>query len=244
VTAGAADTRVLEARPPPTAARRAFEAPPLDRAPQFAAAERHSARVRLARGAILVGALGGVAMLAAIAIFDPFGPRTASFTFGALGVEGTKITMDKPRLTGFRNDGKPYSLTAEKAMQEAKHPESVELRGVEGEIGMTDNEPMRLRADAGVFDTVGERMDLTHNVRIGNARYDARLSSASVDFKTGLYRSDQPVEVKIGADTTILADKATAINSGEQLVFEGRVRTTIRPADNATTKGAAKENNP
>jgi lipopolysaccharide export system protein LptC len=151
--------------------------------------------------------------------------------------------MDKPKLTGFRNDGKPYSLTAEKAMQDAKRPETVELSGVEGEIGMADNEPMRLRADSGVFDTVGERMDLTHNVRIGNARYDARLSSARVDFKTGLYRSDQPVEVKIGADTRILADRAMAINSGEQLVFEGRVRTTIRATEN-TTSGAAKEKNP
>ena len=121
-------------------------------------------------------------------------------------------------------------------MQDAKRPEIVELSGVEGEIGLADNEPMRLRADSGVYDTVGERMNLSHNVRIGNARYDVRLSSASVDFKTGLYRSDEPVEVKIGADTTILADKATAINSGEQLVFEGHVRTTIRPEGAAAGK--------
>jgi lipopolysaccharide export system protein LptC len=243
VTAGAANTRVLEARPHAASARRAFAAPPADRAREFAAAERHSARVRLLRTAILVGALGGVGMLAGIAVFDPFGPKTTSFTFGSLGVDGTKITMDRPKLTGFRNDGKPYSLHAQKAVQDAKRPEIVELSGVEGEIGMADDEPMRLRADSGVYDTVRERMDLTHNVRIGNARYDVRLASASVDFKTGLYRSDEPVEVRIGRDTTILADKATAINNGEQLVFDGRVRTTIRPAEDRT-KGATTGDKP
>ena len=231
MTAGALKTRRLEARPPSTGARRAFTAPPAGRTRLFAAAERHSNRVRLLRAAILVAALGGVAMLMGIAIFDPFGPKTATFTFGSLGVDGTKITMDKPRLTGFRSDGKPYSLTAQKAVQDAKRPEIVELSGVEGEIGMADDQPMRLRANSGVYDTVGERMNLTHNVRISNARYDVRLSSANVEFKTGLYRSDEPVEVRIGEDTTILADKATAINSGEQLIFEGRMRTKIRPAE-------------
>jgi len=244
VTAGAANTRGLEARPRASAPRRAFASPPANRERAFAAALRHSARVRVLCRAILLGAAGGVAILAAIAIFDPFGPKTASFTFGSLGVEGAKIVMDKPKLTGFRGDGRPYALNAQKAVQDAKRPEIIELSGVDGEIGMADGEPMRLRADAGVYDTVGERMDLTRNVRIGNARYDVSLSSASVDFKTGLYRSNEPVEVRIGADTTILADKATAVNSGEQLIFEGRVRTSIRPAEDKTTKGAATGSKP
>ena len=237
MAAGAAQAGMTAPRPARGEGLRAASAS-ASREKAFAAARRHSVRVRRLRGAILVGAVGGVAALVAIAIFDPFGPKTASLSFAALNIEGAKIAMDKPRLSGFRSDGHAYALTAAKALQDAKRPTIVELQSVDGEIAMAGDESLRMTADAGVYDSVRERMELTRNVRIANARYDVRMSSASVDFKTGLYHSDQPVEIRIGGDTRIVADRATAINSGEEMVFEGHVRTTIAPPA-AQPKGSA-----
>ena len=208
-------------------------AAPSNREPLFAAARRRSFRVRLLRRAILVSVFGAVAAMAAIAVYDPFGPKFGSLTFSSLGVDGSKVTMAKPRLAGFRSDGQPYLLTAERALQDLKHPTVAELQNLSGDMGMAGGETTRLTADAGVYDNVAERMKLNGNVKIDSARFQVRLRSVDIDFKSGLYRSDEPVEVRMGAGTTVNADRATAQNNGQELIFEGRVRTTVIPQGDA-----------
>ena len=44
--------------------------------------------------------------------------------------------MDRPKLTGFRRDGRAYVVNAAKAIQDVTHPTVVELRGVDGDLGM------------------------------------------------------------------------------------------------------------
>ncbi len=214
-------------------ARRIAVAPPPDREQAFARARRRSGRVRFLRKAILVTALGTVAAMAGIGTFNPFASKFGSLSFSALSLEGTKITMAKPRLAGFRGDGQPYSVTAEKALQDVKHPTVVELQKLTGDIGMAGGEPSHITADAGVYDSVSEQMRLTDNIRIGNARFVVRLRTADINFKTGVYQSDEPVEVHVGEGTTIVGDRASARNNGQELTFEGHVRTTIIPQADA-----------
>lgn len=87
-----------------------------------------------------------------------------------------------------------------------------------------------MSADAGTYDSVAERMKLADNVRIGNTRYEVLLRSVDIDFKTGLYQSDDPVEVHIGGRATITGDRAIARHNGQEFDFEGHVRTIIVPA--------------
>ena len=214
---------------PPSAARLVAVAPPADREQAFAKAKRRSARVKWLRRAILIGGVGGVAAMLVIAFFNPFATKLGSLSFGALSVEGTKIVMDRPKLAGFRSDGQPYVLTAERALQDIKQPTIVQLRKVDGEIGSSGGEPTHLVADTGVYDSVGEHMELSDNIRIKNGRFTVLLRSAKFDFKSGVYGSDDHVEVQTGDGTTIFADRASAINHGQELTFEGHVRTNIVP---------------
>ena len=207
--------------------RRIVIAPPRDREQDFARAKRRSARVRILRAAILIGGLGSVAAMFGIAVFDRFSIKLGALTFNALSVEGTKVVMDRPKLAGFRNDGQPYLLTAERALQDVKQPTIVELQRVDGEIGIAGGEATHLTADAGVYDSIGEHMDLSNNVQIKNSRFDVLLRRASFDFKSGAYGSDAPVEVHAGDGTTIFADRAAARNNGQELTFEGHVKTRI-----------------
>ena len=216
----------VEAR---TGTQRAAVPLPPERERLFAAAKRRSARVRLLRRAILVSVVGAVTAITAIAVFDPFGRTAKSLSFSTLSVDGNKIAMSKPRLAGFRSDGEPYVLTAERALQDMKHPTVAELQNLVGDMGMAGGETTRLTADAGLYDSVAERMKLTGNVHIANARFEVVLRSVDIDFKTGVYRSDEPVLVHIGGDTSVTADRATAQNNGQELIFEGRVRTTVTP---------------
>ncbi len=213
---------------------------PADRDRLFAVAKRRSARVRFLRGGILVSVIGAVATMVAFAYFNPFGRAPGSLSFSKLSVDGNKIAMSRPRLAGFRSDGEPYVLTAERALQDMKHPTVAELQNLVGDMGMAGGQTTRLTADAGLYDSVAERMKLTGNVHIANARFEVILRSVDIDFKTGVYRSDEPVLVHIGGDTSVTADRATAQNNGQELIFEGRVRTTVAPQAGAPADAKTK----
>jgi lipopolysaccharide export system protein LptC len=229
---------------PPSPARRIGVVPPPDRERAFAKAKRRSARVRLLRRAILIGGLGAVAAGLVIALFNPFATKLGSLSFVALSVEGTKIVMDRPKLAGFRSDGQAYLLTAERALQDIKQPTVMQLRKVDGEIGAAGGEATHLSADAGVYDNLAEHMELSGNVRIKNGRFTVLLRSARFDFKSGVYGSDDRVEVRGGDGTTIFADRGSTLNHGQELTFEGHVRTNIVPQTNQEPASEVKRSNP
>jgi lipopolysaccharide export system protein LptC len=229
---------------PSSATRRIGVAPPPDRERAFAKAKRRSGRVRLLRLTILIGGLGAIAATLVITFFNPFATKLGSLGFNALSVEGTKVVMERPRLAGFRSDGQPYLLTAERALQDIKQPTMVQLRKVDGEIGATGGEATHLAADTGVYDNLAERMELSGNVRIKNGRFTVLLRTARFDFKSGAYGSDDRVEVQGDDGTTIFADRASAINHGQELTFEGHVRTNIVPQANQKPASEVKGSNP
>jgi len=224
--------------------RRVGVAPPPDRESAFAQARRRSARVKRLRWAILVGGLGTVAAVAAAALFNPFATKLGSLSLSPLSVEGTKIVMDRPKLAGFRSDGQPYVLTAVRALQDIKRPAVVELEKVEGEIGATNGETTHVTAESGSYDSLGEHMELSNNVRITNGRANVLLRSAKFDFKSGAYGSDEPVEVRVSDGTTIFADRAEAADHGQEVTFDGHVKTRIVPQTDRKPAADAKGSNP
>ena len=224
--------------------RRIGVAPPADREQAFAKAGRRSARVRRLRQAILVGGLGAVAAVFVTAVFNPFATKLGSLGLSKLSVEGTKIVMDHPKLAGFRNDGQAYLMTAKRALQDIKQPTVMELEKVEGEIGAANGESTHVSADSGVYDSLGERMELSNNVRITNGRANVLLRSAKFDFKSGAFRSDEPVEVRVSDGTTIVSDRAFAVDHGQELTFDGHVKTRIVPQKDQQAAADGKGTNP
>jgi lipopolysaccharide export system protein LptC len=178
---------------------------------------------------LLIAGFGTIIGTLAAAFFDPFAAKLSSLGFSALSVEGTKIVMERPKLAGFRSDGQPYLLTADQALQDIKQPTMVQLRKVDGDIGRAGGETTHLSADGGVYDSAAENMELSGNVRIKNGTFTVLLRSARFNFKSGVYGSDDPVEVLSGDGTTIFSDRASAANHGQELSFDGHVRTRIVP---------------
>lgn len=195
----------------------------------FAAARRHSRLVgflRVAAPAILVVV---AASLIVVAVFHPFRAKIGELSIGELGVDGVKITMERPRLTGVRRDGRAYVVNAAKAIQDVTRPTFVELREVDADLGMADNGSLHITAAVGLYDSAGQSLDLSGDVRIHNSSYDVKLRSANVDIKGGVYRSDEPVTVVIASGATVLADSALARDNGQELTFSGHVKSTFLP---------------
>jgi lipopolysaccharide export system protein LptC len=210
----------------------------------FAAAERHSRLVRFLRVATPTTALLAVAALIVFAVYDPFRREIGGLTVGELSVDGSKIVMSHPRLTGARKDGHGYVVDAAKAIQDVAHPTMVELREIDGDVAMADDSRMHINAAIGHYDNVRQLLKLTQDVHLRSPSYDVTLVDADIDFMAGVYRSDQPVTVVTGNGATIHADSAEARDNGAELTFSGHVRSTfvgdtVAAPDLGNLKGAA-----
>src|ERR1700730_6230549 len=200
------------------------------RARAFAAASRHSARVRFLRIAILGGALGTVALLLSIALFDPFGRLAGRISLGSLGVDGTKVTMAHLKLSGFRKDGHPYLVNAQEAVQDALHPTLIELHRLDADLALPDGGLAHMTADSGLYDSSKEHMEGKDNVRVKSPQYDIWLKSAGIDFNGGRFASKEAVTIVTSTGTTMSGDSISASDNGKELVIEGHVKTVIPAA--------------
>lgn len=197
----------------------------------FAAARRHSRLVWFLKRAIPLGSSLAVLAVAVIGIFDPF--RTiGAVSIGPVNLSGTRITMEQPRLSGFRaKDAKPYEVTAETATQDIRQPTIVEMTKLAARVELADNGLVRLEAEAGTYDTQQEQISLKRNVRVRSDKgYDVLFQSAFVDFKAGSVTSDDPVQVKF-TEGTIAADRVRITDGGRVMTFEGRVSATFNPPE-------------
>jgi lipopolysaccharide export system protein LptC len=188
-------------------------------------ARRHSAWVRVLRFAIPLGAALAVGAVATIAIFDPLG-RMGGLSLGPVSLNGTKITMEKPRLTGYRKDNRGYEVTAAAAFQDVRKPTIVELKDMKGRMAMDEaGAQAHLEAAFGTFDSQKEHLELQREVYVRtDNNQQAWLKSARIDFKAGTLASKEPVKVSIPG-TTIEADAVDITDSGKVISFIGRVRT-------------------
>jgi lipopolysaccharide export system protein LptC len=200
----------------------------------YAQARRHSLRVRLFRRAIPVGAAVAIGVVLVIAVFDPF-RRIGGLTLGPISLSGTKITMENPRLTGYRRDLRPYEVTATAALQDVRKPTVIELKEMKAKLAMDDNGNMaHLVAATGVFDTQKEQLELRQDVRVTtDTGHEARLASAFVDFKAGTVVSRDPVAVALTSGT-VDADQLEISDNGKIIAFIGRVHAVLdSPKDGA-----------
>jgi lipopolysaccharide export system protein LptC len=192
----------------------------LDRA--FRSAARHSSRVRLLR--VAVPTLVAVAVLGAglAAWFNPLRIKLPNVA-GTLGISGTRITMELPRLSGFTRDSRAYQLTAQTADQDLTRPDAVELKGIAARVQMQDRTTVEMSAAAGLYNTKADTILLSTDVRLkSSSGYEARLTDALVDMHSGHVISQQPVEVKL-LNGVLNAKGIEVIDSGNLIRFDGGV---------------------
>jgi len=209
------------------------------RSRDFSRAQRHSRLVRFAKVAIPVGALVAMIGVGAVAYLDPF-RKIEGLTVGPISVSGTNVTMESPKLTGFRNDNRPYEVTASAATQDVKNPNLVELKDLRARINTDDKGgTARLEAAIGILNTQKEQMRLRQDVRVRtDSGQEVQLSSAFVDFKAGTVVSNEAVTVTL-SNGVIEATGLEVSDSGKVMQFKGRVRATFQAEKSADPSASA-----
>lgn len=195
----------------------------------YRAAVRHSRLVRLLRIAIPAGAALAVAAVVGWTMLRP-AAIPGEVELGPVALDGTKVTMERPRLSGFRKDGKPYEVNALAASQDVRKPGVVELEQIRGRLGAEGDGAVRLTAATGVYDMKSEQLQLDGGVRVRTENGDtAELKAASINLKQGELVSTDPVRIVTASGDTIDARTMRVRDSGKAISFEGGVKTVLYP---------------
>lgn len=195
-------------------------------------AVRHSARVRWLRRVIPFAAGISVLGIAAAVLYQPFAGSVPNVSLGPVSVSGTKVTMENPRLSGFRKGARGYEVTASAALQDVRKPALIELQAMKGHMATDDKGGLAyLEAKAGLFDSSKEALTLNQDIRLWTDKgEDVRLQSAAVDFKAGSVKSSDAVTVTVPAGS-ITADSLDVVENGKTISFVGNVRAVFHARD-------------
>jgi lipopolysaccharide export system protein LptC len=189
----------------------------------FKAARRHSARVRLFRRVAITGSLLAIGLISAAAFLNPLRRLPVDVSIGRVGVEGTKVTVDSPKITGLQKDGSPFEIRARSGIQDITRPDMIELLGIDAKIGAAHASATSVNAARGIYDSLHDKMTLEGGIRIKSTTgYDMRLNTAKIDFKTGSFVSQEPVKVLLDGGT-VAAQQLDVSDNGHKVSFAGDV---------------------
>jgi lipopolysaccharide export system protein LptC len=193
----------------------------------FKAARRHSARVRLFRRAAIAGSLLAITLVSAVALLNPLKHRPGDISVGRAALDGTKITLDFPAISGVQTDGRPFEIKARSGTQDTTVPDIIELLGIDSKIGAADASTTWVSAARGIYDSLHDKMTLEGDIRIKSSTgYDIWLRTARIDFNTGGLVSEEPVRVILDGGT-IAAKQLDVSDNGHKVSFGGEVTSMI-----------------
>ena len=188
---------------------------------------------------IIAGCGLAVAALAGRAFFDPFSKIPGNLTLSHTVLNGTRVTMELPKLSGFRQDGRPYDVRAASGVQDIRTPNIIELKDLEAKFETTTKTLIHVAAPQGIYDSGKDFMQLHDDIRItSNTGYDIRMHNADVDFKAGKIVTNEPVSV-VMTGGTITADTLVVNENGGRITFEGNVRTILHNDEGTDVTGKA-----
>ena len=194
-------------------------------------ARRHSLLVRFMRVGLPLGVIVGLTALVLVTYFRPMQIfEKLPGVSGNLGIQGSKITMQLPKIAGFTRDSRAYELTAENAVQDIAAPDMIELQNLRAKMEMQDKDVVNLSAKAGTYNTKGDKIVLRDQIVVTSGQgYSARLREAAVDMKQGTVVSDQPVEVTL-PNGLLTSNGMEIAESGAVIRFNRGVVLTLDPA--------------
>ncbi len=233
-------SRPIIAKADPQTARAYWTMGGNESARAFYAARRHSRLVRMLR--VAVPAFVGVVALGMFLItyFNPLRMLgKLPINVGDVVVSGTKITMEKPHLTGFTKDARAYELSAEAAAQDLTKPDLVELHNIHATLQMQDKSSVKMDALFGLYNSKEQMLKLERKIDLASSTgYAGHLTEALVDVRKGDVVSEKPVEVKL-LQGVLNANRLEITNSGDLVVFSGGVDMTLMMNQTNAAGGAA-----
>jgi lipopolysaccharide export system protein LptC len=198
----------------------------IDRAVRTAG--RHSVMVRATRVGLPIAVVVGLTALAAATYFKPMQVfEKMPNVSGKLAVQGSKITMELPRIVGFTRDKRAYELHAETAVQDITSPDIVELQNLRARLEMQDKDVVNVTANSGTYSTKADKVILRDQVVVTSQQgYKAMLREAAIEMKKGNVVSEHPVDITL-PNGWLKSNRMEIVDSGDVVRFERGVTLYI-----------------
>lgn len=192
-----------------------------------AAARRHSRRVRFMKlllPVISIVLFLGVAGAMALQSFVP------GLDLGKIGLTGDgSIVMTNPELSGHDGE-RSYQVTAKRAIQNLFNPKVIQLEEITARLKLSADEWAAFTATHGTYDSGQERLELDDGIEIEWSRgYQATLSAATIDLKTGAILSDDAIDIS-SRQGHFRSGKIDVAEDGQTIRFTNGISMTLRAA--------------
>lgn len=215
----------------PAGAALALDVPANATEAAFRDADRHSARVRLLRRAIPMVCIGAVVLAVVGQFLNPFRKIEADFGVSSVALQGSKLTMEQPKVSGFKKDAKAYEVNADSAVQDIKKPNIVELNHPVARIEMQKGSWARMSAESGVYDSSADLLFVKDKVHLKtDSGMEMHLLSAYIELKKGTLSSSQPVHV-IMPNGWVKSGRLSVLDSGKSAIFDSGVTSEFSEAE-------------
>lgn len=194
---------------------------------EYQEALKHSTKVKFWKIAFpVIGVLVILGIMSALFIKSFAVPNV---TVEGINVSDGKLVMENPELSGFDKSKRPYSLSATKAIQDASNPNQVELEDIQAELPMNEKITATIKAGNGIYDADAKTLELSRKVNlVTSSGMTLSLEDASVDIGNSIMHTNNPITGK-SAQVDISSNAMMIEDGGNKLIFEGRVRMTLRP---------------
>ena len=190
--------------------------------------ERYSRFVTIMKRAL---PLAAVALLAAVLVYA-LQPRQenrqrVAMTFERLGIVNDDLAMMKPRLTGTDDEGDPYVVTAEEAIQNKQDSRRATLKTVEGDVTLKDGSWITTLAPAGVLDARNRHLSLNGAISVfSDSGYEIHTTAANVDMRSAIITGSHAVTGQ-GPMGTFRADRFRVDRRARLVFLYGNVHMII-----------------
>lgn len=193
--------------------------------------ERYTRFVGRAKRSLLAiaGVLFALILVYALQPRQPSG-RRIGMIFESMRILNDDLAMIKPRLTGADDEGDPYVVTADVAIQDHLNAKRAHLKNVEGDVTLKDGAWITATAPGAVLDATqpsGQTLSLSGPVAVfSDNGYEAHTSAAYVDMARGIISGNRVVTGQ-GPLGTFRADRFKIDREKKVVYLYGNVRMTV-----------------
>lgn len=154
-------------------------------------------------------------------------PRGLQLAYEKLGMVRNDLAMMKPKLTGTDSKGRPFTITADRAVQDAHNPKKATLQNLEADLVMDKDNWINARAKRGLVDMNTGQLELAGGIDVYTGTgYELHSSSASANLKQSVIHGHEPVTGQ-GPDGTLRADSFHADRQTSLLTLSGHVQMVL-----------------
>lgn len=187
---------------------------------------QYSQFVSLMKRALPIAA-GAILLVILIYALLPRASDRITLTAERMGLIKNDLTMVKPRLSGTDDNGNPFVITAEKAVQDPKHLHHTHMMKIEADMTMDNGGWLNADAESGFFNMDTSMLKLTGGIAVySDSGYELHTENVDVDLKKGLFHGPGTVTGH-GPFGTMRADRFEADRVKQLLHLNGNVHMTF-----------------